>query len=75
MSTRALPQPGGRIKELRLDRELTQRQLAEKLGVEAVTVSRWERGDKPPSDLNRVRLGRFFGVHPNEFVQVEEAAA
>lgn len=67
MGTRTRVSPGQRIKELRLERELTQFDLALKLGVTAVTVSRWERDFKPPSDLNRVRLGRFFGVHPNEF--------
>lgn len=74
MSTRSLSDPGARIKELRLDREMTQRGLANKLGVDAITVSRWERGDKPPSDLNRVRLGRCFGVHPNEFLPTQAAA-
>lgn len=74
MTTTALPSPGARIKELRLGRLLTQRQLADKLGVEAITVSRWERDETPPSDLNRVRLGQFFGVHPNEFVRGEVAA-
>lgn len=74
MGTKALPTPGQRIKNLRLDRELTQYDLAYELGVTAVTVSRWERDYKPPSDLNRVRLGRFFGVHPNEFASIEAAA-
>lgn len=65
---------GAQIKELRLNKLLTQRQLAERLGVEPVTISRWERGEVPPSDLNRVRLAQFFNVHPNQFLG-EEAVA
>jgi transcriptional regulator with XRE-family HTH domain len=75
MDTTARLSPAARIKELRLNRELTQKQLALALSVEAVTVSRWERGEVPPSDLNRVRLGRFFCVHPNEFLADEGRAA
>lgn len=56
-----------RIKHLRLEKTLTQRQLAGKLGVDPITVSRWERGT-PPSDLNRVMLARVFGVHPNDLL-------
>jgi transcriptional regulator with XRE-family HTH domain len=63
------------IKDLRLARLLTQRQLAEALGVDPITVSRWERGEVPPSDLNRVRLAQFFGGHPNDYLNGTEAAA
>lgn len=63
----ANPTVGQRIRDLRLGALLTQKALAAKLGVETMTVSRWERDDVPPSDLNRVRLGRFFNVNPNEF--------
>jgi transcriptional regulator with XRE-family HTH domain len=66
---------GARIKELRLAALLTQKQLATKLQVEPVTISRWERDEVPPSDLNRVRLGQFFGVSPETFRPSEKAAA
>lgn len=35
---------GRRISELRKERQLTQEQLAEKLGVSNRSVSRWENG-------------------------------
>ena len=54
-----------RIKEIRLNLRLTQRGLAERLGIDPITVSRWERGETVPSDLNRVILARLGGVHPN----------
>lgn len=75
MSIKTPATSSARIKELRLERELTQKELGNKIGVEAITVSRWERGETPPSDLNRVRLGRFFGVHPSEFLDSDEKAA
>lgn len=63
-----------RIKKARLQLGLTQRQLALKVGVDQMTVSKWERGT-PPSDLNRVKLAEAVGVHPNWFLLGEEEAA
>lgn len=55
-----------RIKRIRVEKlGLTQRALADELGVDTITVSRWERGLAMPSDLNRVMLARLAGVHPN----------
>lgn len=62
-----------RIKAYRLEHELTQRQLANKIDVDVVTVSRWERGATIPSDLYRVRIARVFGVHPNELLAKDAA--
>jgi transcriptional regulator with XRE-family HTH domain len=45
---------GGRLRSARRSAGLTQKQLAEALDVEAITVSRWERGVTTPS-LNRLR--------------------
>lgn len=66
---------GQHIKALRLAAVLTQKQLAQRLDVEPVTVSRWERDEVPPSDLNRVRLAQFFGVSAETFRPSEKAAA
>jgi transcriptional regulator with XRE-family HTH domain len=38
-----------KIRKARREARLTQKQLAEKLGIEAITVSRWERGVTHPS--------------------------
>ena len=35
----------GNIKRLRLEKDMTQEQLATKLGVSAQAVSKWETGD------------------------------
>lgn len=64
-----------RIKQLRVEKlTLKQRELADKLGVDPITVSRWERGATKPSDLHRVLLARIAGGHPNDFLDDEEAA-
>lgn len=66
---------GATIKDLRLEAVLTQKELALRLHVEPVTVSRWERDEVPPSDLNRVRLARFFNVSADKFRPSNKAAA
>ena len=38
------PRPGLRLAEIRRDRNLTQEQLAETIGVTATTLQHWERG-------------------------------
>ena len=39
---------GGFLKELRLEKQMTQEQLAEQIGVSRRTVSRWETGNNLP---------------------------
>lgn len=64
-----------RIKQIRVEKlHLTQRELADKIQVDPITVSRWERGEVTPTDLNRVLLARLGGVHPNWFLNEEDAA-
>ena len=65
-----------RIKQLRLEKlALKQRELADRLGVQPITVSRWERGATRPSDLHRVLLARIAGGHPNDFLDDYEEAS
>lgn len=54
------PFVGGKLREARLRRELTQEQLAEKVGVSRASIARWEAGTHEPSDINRVRLDRLM---------------
>jgi transcriptional regulator with XRE-family HTH domain len=65
-----------RIKSLRVDTlNVTQRELANKIGVDPITISRWERGETVPSDLHRALLARVCGVHPNWIINGDEVAA
>jgi DNA-binding transcriptional regulator YiaG len=48
-----------RIKRLRKKLDLTQKQLAAKLGVHVITVTRWETGAFEPSGLAAKELERL----------------
>jgi DNA-binding transcriptional regulator YiaG len=47
------------IKQLRKKLELTQQELADLIGVNRITVHRWECGKKKPSNLARRQLQRL----------------
>ncbi|MDE5943023.1 MAG: helix-turn-helix transcriptional regulator [Clostridia bacterium] len=51
-----------RLKELRTEKNLSQRQLAEAIGVRQPTIARWEAGFFEPSASDVVMLAKFFGV-------------
>jgi putative transcriptional regulator len=51
-----------RIKVLRAERDWTQEQLAERVGVTRKTINTVERGVFVPSTLLALRLARAFGV-------------
>lgn len=50
------------IKQLRTERQMTQRQLARTLDVGELAVSRWERGVNQPTVANVQRLAGAFNV-------------
>ena len=62
---------GGFLKELRLEKQLTQEQLAEELGVSRRTVSRWETGNNLPDLSVIVELADFYDVDLNEIFRGE----
>lgn len=63
-----------RIKELRTAAGMTQKSLADQLGVTVPTVSKWELGQRTP-ELERVfRMTLIFGVPIEEIVQRTEIA-
>ena len=53
---------GKKIKQLRFKAQLTQEQLAEKLGVGPQAVSKWETGAAMPDITALPRLAEVFGV-------------
>ena len=59
------------IKALRESRDLSQRELADKLGVTSLTVSTWERGAHAPSGL---ALNALRAVFPGETLFEEVGA-
>lgn len=56
------------LAELRRERELTQEQLAEKLGISNKTISRWENGNYMPPVEMLMELSEFYGVSINELL-------
>ncbi len=62
---------GSFLKELRKEKQLTQEQLAEKLGVSGRTVSRWETASNMPDISILVEIAEFYDVSIPEIIDGE----
>jgi transcriptional regulator with XRE-family HTH domain len=60
---------GGRIRRERVAKSLTQRQVAEVVGVSREQVTKWEDGGKNPSLGSLLLLGTALGVDPGELIR------
>ena len=65
---------GEKIRQLRVERRMTQEQLAEKLYVSFQTVSKWETGVTSPDLSQIVPLARLFGVTTDELFDFNESS-
>jgi transcriptional regulator with XRE-family HTH domain len=61
------------ISELRKEKKLTQKELAEQLGVTDKAVSKWERGLSYPDISLLSKLSRILGVTTSELLNNEKA--
>lgn len=61
-----------RLKELRLNRELKQSELAEILHVKQNTISNWENGRTEINNTDAIKLADFFGVSVDYLLGREE---
>lgn len=59
------------FKELRKEKELTQEQLAERLGVSRRTVSRWETGSNLPDVDILIEMADYYEVELRELLDGE----
>lgn len=59
---------GEKIKAMRLERGLTQHELAGKIGVLNMAVYKWENGLQEPHKRNRASLAKFFGITERELM-------
>lgn len=66
---------GGRLRTARRSVGLTQKQLAEQLGVESVTVSRWERDVTTPSLPRLRRIAELTETTVSDLVRAPDAAS
>jgi transcriptional regulator with XRE-family HTH domain len=62
---------GNFLKELRKEKNLTQEQLAEILGVSGRSVSRWETGNNMPDLTLLVEIADFYDVDVRELIEGE----
>lgn len=56
------------LKEWRDERKLTQVELGRLLGVDGMTVSRWERGDHLPRKKHWPKIEEATGIAPSVLV-------
>ncbi len=63
---------GEKLKELRLEKGLTQRQVAEDLSVTVSTLSHWECNYQEPSFKDLMTLCRFYEVSSDFLIGLTE---
>ena len=61
-----------RIKELREEKGLTQRQVAEACGVTAATILNWENGIYEPGTTDLINLSKVLGASLDYIVGLDE---
>lgn len=61
-----------RLKSLRLEKGLTLVQLAEKIGVSFVAISRWENELRIPNIENLYYIAKFFNVTADYLIGLED---
>ncbi len=64
---------GKNLKNLRMQKNLTQEKLAEFLGVSFQTISKWERGDTYPDITMLPEIASFFKISIDDLLGVNEA--
>ncbi len=74
-SSETPPQPRVRLTEARLNRGLSQQNVAETIQTTHVNVSRWERGITKPSPYFRRKLSKLFGKSEEELDLIPPAPA
>lgn len=64
-----------RLCELRTEKALSQRQIAEQFSVSQGTYNNWENGRTQPSIEQLISLAKFFGVSVDYLVGNDDAVA
>ncbi|HLI68756.1 MAG TPA: helix-turn-helix domain-containing protein [Ktedonobacteraceae bacterium] len=75
MARRELENPGVRLKSLRLERNMTQEQVAKQIGTSKINISRWERGEMVPGLYYRQKLCELFQKDVYELGFLNEPSA
>lgn len=61
-----------RIKELRIEKQLRQSDIARAIGVTPATVTRWENDTQEPDYLTLALLAQFFDVSTDYLLGLED---
>ena len=72
MSKRELKKFGRRVRELRQERNLTQQELSEKIGVSTNYIGMIERGERNTSLLKVFKLSKILDVKTSELFIYED---
>lgn len=60
-----------RLKELRQEKGLTQKQIADLFGISRISVVYWEQGSEPDYDT-LIKLAKFFDVSVDFLLGIED---
>ena len=60
-----------KLLKLRKQHNLSQEELAEKLGISRQAISKWERGDAFPDTDNLILLARLYNVSLDELLNLK----
>ena len=61
-----------RIYDLRKAGQMSQKELADAVGVSVQTVSKWENGTSDPSTANLMALAKLYGLSVDELLHSAE---
>lgn len=61
-----------RLKELRMEKGLSQSALSRLVGISSATISRWEDGSMDITGSNIIILSKFFGVTAGYLLGIED---
>ena len=60
-----------RLKELRIEKKLSQQKLAQQIGVTQKAIDFWEKGINEPKASYIIKLATFFGVSADYLLGIE----
>ncbi len=59
-----------RLKELRAEKQLSQKAIADKLGCPVSTYANWEQGRRDPSIFDIYNIIKVLEIEPNELFEI-----
>jgi len=63
---------GEKLKKCRKDRNFTQEEVAEKIGVSGQAVSKWEKGECLPDVYNLKLIGQFYNISIDDLLDLNK---